>query len=201
MKNILCVWLPLWITVIVLFSLTGCTMNHTKRISDKLDIDELYEHKKVYPMKLSLTSKCQMPPAIKIVNAESRAEDYAVREAGISTVVINPKEMMDAVSLYLQNGYLQSDIKIDNQSAKTLHIKMSDLKLIDDGGWLMKGSFKLELVVPETGFVNIYEAKNSSALHTTAAAEAMHSVTRQIIDDPIILDYILCKVETVGVRH
>lgn len=177
------------------FSLTGCTFNHTKRISDKLDVSELYEHKRVYPIKLSLTSKCNKPPTIKIVNDESRVEDYVVREAGFSSVVINPKEIMDAVSLYLQNGYMQSDIKVDNQADKTLHVKMNDLKLIDDGGWSMKGHFKLELNVPETGYVNIYEAKDSSPLHTTAAAEAMHSVTRQIIDDPIILNYILCTTE------
>lgn len=182
----------LWIMFIVLFSLTGCTRHITNNISDRLDPDELYKSYNVYPADLSVHSKCEKPPTIKIVNVETRIADYEAMENPPFYGVINPKEMMDGFSLYLEKGFKQSHIKVDDQSIKLLQVKMVDLKSIA-GAWTFGSNFKIELILPETGFTKFYESRDNAANGYTAAAYAIHAVTRQIIDDPEIQDYILCK--------
>ena len=46
---------------------------------------------------------------------------------------------------------------------------------------------------PETGFTKFYEARHNSGSEYAAPVYAIHSVTRQIIDDQEIQDYILCR--------
>ena len=68
---------------------------------------------------------------------------------------------------------------------------MIDFKAIA-GFWSFGSYFKMGLIIPETEFNKSYEAKDNSGHGYTAAAYAIHTVTRQIIDDPIIQDYLLC---------
>lgn len=192
MRKILFLNLSLSIAVIVLLLLTGCTVHVTKNISDKLNLDELYSTYQVRSVDLSSRSKCKTPPSLKIVNIESRTEEYEALENPPASGVINPKEMMDSVALYLKNGYEQSHIKVDDQSTKILQIKMIELKSIA-GVWTFGSYFKIGLNIPETGFAKFYEARDNSGHGYAAAAYAIHKVTRQIIDDPEIQDYILCK--------
>jgi len=186
--------LSLWIAVVVLSSLTGCTLHITKDISDRLKLDELYKSYNVSPIDLSLQSKCQKPPTVKIINAEARIDDYDTMSNPPVFGVINPKEMMDSVVVYLGNGFQQSRVKVDDQSHKVLQIKMIDLISIA-GIWTFGSYFKTEIVIPETGFTKFYEARDNAISGYTAPAYAIHAVSRQIIDDPVIQDYILCKTE------
>ena len=186
-------FLILWFVVLVLFLLTGCTTVHvTKYISRNLDQDALYKTFNVNPENLSSRSKCNASPTVKIVNIENRVEDYETIQNPPSTGVINPKEMMDSVCLYLKNGFEKSRIKSDDQSGKVIQVKMDDLKSIA-GAWSFGSYFKLQLIIPETKFTKFYEAKDNSGSGHAAPAYAIHKVTRQIIDDPVIQDYILCR--------
>jgi hypothetical protein len=99
---------------------------------------------------------------------------------------------MDCVCLYLKNGFEKSSIKSDDQSSKVIQVKMEDLKSVA-GVWTFGSYFKLELIIPETKFTKFYEAKDNSAHGYAAPAYAIHNVTRQIIEDPVIQDYILCR--------
>jgi hypothetical protein len=61
-------------------------------------------------------------------------------------------------------------------------------------GVLSFGSyFKTELIIPETGFTKFYEDSENSGGGHTASDYAIHTVTRQIIDDQEIQNYILCR--------
>jgi hypothetical protein len=185
-------FLVLWFAVLILFLLTGCTAHVTKNISEKLDQDALYKSFSVKPEDLSSRSKCNAPPTVKIVNIENRVEDYETLQNPPATGVINPKEMMDSVCLYLKNGFEKSSIKSNDQSSKVIQVKMEDLKSVA-GVWTFGSYFKLELIIPETKFAKFYEAKDNSAHGYIAPAYAIHNVTRQIIEDPAIQDYILCR--------
>ena len=182
----------LWIDVIFLFFLTGCTMHSTKGISDRLTPGDLYKSFNTKPTDLSVTSKCSTPPMVKIVNIENRTEDFDMLQNPPFYGAINPKEMMDSITLYLMNGFEQSGIKSDDQSKKVIHIKLQDLKSTA-GVWSFGSYCKLQLIIPETGFSKFYDATDNSGHGYAAAAYAIHRVTRQIIDDPEIQNYILCK--------
>lgn len=71
---------------------------------------------------------------------------------------------------------------------------MQDLKSTA-GFWSFGSYCNLELIIPETKFSKFYEANDNSGHGYAAAAYAIHRVTRQIIDDPEIQNYILCKNE------
>lgn len=184
--------LSLWMVAIVLFSFTGCTMHVTKDISNKLDPDGLYKTFNVEPRDLSARSKCSAPPTVKIVNAETRTEDFEALQNPPVSGFINPKEMVDRVCLYLKDGFERSRIKGDDQSNKVIQLKLEDLKAIA-GVWSFGSYFKIQLTIPETRLTKFYEARDNSGLGHTAAAYAIHGVTRQIIDDPEIQDYLLCR--------
>lgn len=175
-----------------LFFLTGCTLHVTKNISDKLNPDELYGVYHINSADLSSHSKCASFPTIKIENSESRTADYEAFKNPPLTGVINPREMMDSVVAYLKNGFERSHIRVDDRSVKVLQIKMIDLQSTA-GIWSFGSYFKLQLMIPETGFTKMYEANDNSGNGHSASAYAIHSVTRQIIDDRQVQDYILCR--------
>lgn len=191
--NIIYVWcLYLCIVISVLFFLTGCTTVHiTNDLLERLG-NKPYKSVNIYPPDLSLLSQCKEPPIIKIINGETRIEDYEILVTPPTTRVINPKELMDGMTLSLRKGFEQSNVIIDDKSAKVLQIKMIDLKLIA-GTWLQGAYLKLELNIPETGFTKIYEAIDNTRLQYDAPIYAIHTVTKRIIEDPLIQDYILCR--------
>lgn len=188
MKKSLCMTLLLCLTGVVFFSLSGCSV--TKSISERLNTIELNKSFNVTPSDLSLKSKCQKPPTVKIINIESRNEnDAAVGNSGV-----NPKELMDAVVLFLEDGYKQSHINVDDKSTKVLKIRMIDLNSAH-GIWSGRSHFKTELVIPETALTKTYESNDTAINYFTSHAYAIHGAMRQIIDDPLIQNYILCNTE------
>lgn len=169
-------------------------MHSTKEISDRLNPGDLYKTFNTKPIDLSVNSKCSTPPMVKIVNIENRTEDFETLQNPPFYGAINPKEMMDSITLYLANGFEQNGIKSNDQSKKVIHIKMHDLKSTA-GFWSFGSYCNLQLVIPETRFTKFYDANDNSGGGYAAAAYAIHRVTRQIIDDPEIQNYILCKNE------
>jgi hypothetical protein len=192
MKKILPHLLYASVYVIVFLTLSGCASNMTQHIADRLIVDELYKTYQVHPADLSSGSKCPQPPAVRIVNMESRTADYETVGKAVTSEVINPKDMMQAFVAYLENGFQKSHVKVDNRSEKILQVKMVDLKS-KSRFYNFDTRFCAELTIPETGFTKYYEANENAELAWASAAHAMHNVSRQMIDDPAIRDYILCK--------
>jgi hypothetical protein len=167
------------------------------QIYDVLDQNTLYESYDVHPIDLSLRSQCNAPPSVKIINIERRTEEYMAFNDHFRKSFIKPKELMDGVSLYLKNGFEKSRIKVDDQSTKVIQIKMIDVRG-SAGGNFYSGFFKMELIIPEKNISKTYEESEASFLDRSgilfqASSYAIHDVTRKIIDDSVIQDYILCK--------
>jgi hypothetical protein len=184
--------LSFWLVAVLLLFLAGCTMPVTKHISDKLDMEAINKNYGIKPIDLSSGSKCAGAPAVKIVNMESRTDDYPSFKNPPYKGFISPKEMMDSVSLYLKNGFEKNGIKGDDQSTKVLQLKMIDLQSVA-GVWSFGGSFKMELQIPEKNITKTYEATENAGNGFSAAAYAIHGACRKVIDDPVAREYILCK--------
>lgn len=181
-----------WLVAALLLFLTGCTLPVTKPISDKLDMEAINKNYGVRAIDLSSGSKCAGVPAVKIINLENRTDDYLAFSNPPYKGFINPKEIMDRVSLYLKDGFEKSSIKVDDRSAKVLQLKMIDLQSVA-GVWTFGGSFKMELQIPEKNITKTYEATENAGNGFSAAAYAIHGACRKVIDDPVVQDYILCK--------
>jgi hypothetical protein len=181
------------VLVALLFcSLQGCTLHCTKEITEKLDIEDLYKNYAVTARDLASMSKCKEPPTVRIENAETRTEDFEALQNPPFTGNINPKEFMDGVAQYIAKNYERSNIRIDAKSSKVLRIKMLDIKTTA-GVWGFGSYYKMNLEIPEKNFSRFYESRDSTFNGYTAAAYAIHTATRQVVDDPAIQDYILCK--------
>lgn len=178
--------------IIILLLLSGCTLQRTNNIIEKLDINDLYNNFNVKPQMLSSNSKCSAPPTVKIANVESRTEDYEALQNPPFYGMINPKEMMDSVVSYLGKGFEQSGIKTDTKSDKVLQIKMEELKSIA-GFWSFGSYCKLQIIIPEKNIQKYFDANDNSGHGYSAAAYAIHNVTRKIIEDQDIQNYILCR--------
>ena len=181
----------IFIIVITLCS-AGCATTATKDISEKLDKAKIYRVYNVSATNLASRSKCETLPTVKIINDETRTDEYEVLENPPFYGVVNPKELMDSVVLYLKDGFAESNIKSDDKSSKIIKIKMVELKSVA-GFWSFGSHCKLSLTIPEINFTNSYEAYDNSGAGYAAAAYAIHSVTRKIIEDTEVQDYILCK--------
>jgi len=185
-----------FVVAAIIIVLTGCTFHITKDITERLQPAELYELYEVKPANLKIRSKCPLPPTINIVNMETRVEDYdfsAPHTAG--NVTLNPKELTSAIVEYLKYGFERSQIKVDSNSSKIIHVSFKDVNLLR-GFFRIGSNIKMNVNIPETKYSEIYEAKDwAPSTFFTAAAYAIHDVTRKIIDDPVIQDYILCKAE------
>jgi len=87
----------------------------------------------------------------------------------------------------------KSQIKIENSSSKVIYVSFGDAEWINDLG-SMGAKIKMKVDIPEIKYAEFYEAKDYTfAGIPVCMAYAAHVVTRQIIDDPIIQNYILCK--------
>jgi hypothetical protein len=174
--------------------LMGCTVRHTKDITENLQPAELYKSYEVKPANLKARSKCPVPPTISIVNVETRDVDYVFLNAPAVKRAVNPRELTTAIVEYLKYGFEKSQIKIDNNSSKIIYVSFNDIKLLPRL-FTTGSNIKMKVDIPEKKYSEIYEAKDWSAGGSTdtVMAYAIHIVTRQIIDDPVIQDYILCR--------
>jgi hypothetical protein len=177
----------------------GCGKAYiTRNIVDQLDHASINEAYKITPQDLAQYSKCEQTPTVKIVVNENRIGEYEINKD--MKVVINPKEMMDEIKFYLKRGYELSRIREDDKSTKVLQITMQDMNIKQSYfiGHAFDGYLKMEVLIPETNFRKSYETMERTGTPPTAyraPAYAIHKVTRQIIDDPEIQKYILCKDE------
>ena len=183
------------VAAVTMITLMGCSMHWTKGINEELKPAELYVSYGVKPANLKALSRCPLPPTINIVNVETREENYFFFSGYDS---INPKELTSVIVEYLKYGFEESQIKVDSNSSKTIYVSFKDINGLPV--WLslkfVEGNIKMKVDIPETKYSNIYEAKDKALISVSKAlAYAAHGVTRQIIDDPVIQDYILCKSE------
>jgi hypothetical protein len=181
------------IVIVMAFILTGCSMHYTKDIVEKLQPAELYESFDVKPINLKARSKCSSPPSVKIVNSETREDGIDMRPDSFSvSLPLNPKEITIGIVDYLKYGFKKSQIDVDESSPKTIKISVKDAKL-ERGTWILGSNVQLKVEIPETRYVEFYSARDSHAKFGKAMAYAIHKISRQIIDDPVIQDYILCR--------
>ncbi len=82
----------------------GCTVRHTKDITETLQPAKLYKSDEVKPANLKARSKCPVTTTISIVNVETRDEDYAFFNAMGLKRTVNPKELTRAIVEYLKDG-------------------------------------------------------------------------------------------------
>jgi len=172
---------------------TGCSHHITNGITSRIIPEDIYnsDHK-VQPKDLSTDSKCSTPPSIRIVNTDSRTEDFKCFEIRSNSYFIKPYEIMESAASYLRAGYYKSGIKANDNSSKIIEMKLTDIEYLS-AVWSHGSKVRIEVSIPEAKLYKIYEARDYSQNLFTSIAESIHRITIQIIDDQAIQNYILCR--------
>jgi hypothetical protein len=186
-------WIAISLWMYLFAGLTGCTFHITKEIIEELKPGTLYESYGTTPIDLKARSKCPSPPSISLVSAETRVENYLVL-AGQTEFFINPKEFINAAVAYMKDGFEKSGIKTDDLSPKMIHVSMIDAKYVVSALGYIDSHLQLKIDIPESKLVKIFQAKDRSPGKVgSAMAYAVHVVTQDILADPEIQNYILCR--------
>jgi len=163
----------------------------TKGVNYQLNPTKLYKTFDTKPQNLSLQSKCNGLPTIKLVNAETRDENYNVN-GPLNNWHIIPSELTGIIVDYMKDALDKSQVKIHDNSTKVIQVSFVELEL--NSGFLHSAEIRLKIDIPEIHYTKIFEGEERVALTVYhGIAYAIHVVTWKIINDPVIQNYILCK--------
>jgi hypothetical protein len=171
---------------------TGCSHHITNEITGRMIPDDIYNDYKVQPKDLLPDSKCSTPPSVKIVNTENRTEDFEFFSRGVHSFFVNPHEIMESSVSYLKVGYGKSGIKADDNSTNIIEMKLSGIEVLP-GMWQIGSKVRFEVNIPGAKLSKVFEASEYGQVLFTTFADSIHLITRQIIDDQAIQNYILCR--------
>lgn len=168
--------------------LAGCASRNLKQnITNDLQPSSLRYSFGIQPINLKAQSKCQATDVL-VLNAEQRTEDIDVGYAGWD---INPQELTGQIVDYIKDAYRQSRIPIGPDSKKRINVSLKRINVISH----FNSTATLELLValPEKQTTERFSAVQSTGDIHRAIVYAIHDISWQIVNDPIIQDYILCR--------
>jgi hypothetical protein len=171
---------------------SGCSHVVTNEITSRMIPEQIYNDYQVAPANLAPGSKCAGPPTVKIVNADARNQDVETFSLGAHRFLVNPRTVMDSTSSYLKYGFEKSGIKVDDGSSKVLELKLAGMERLP-GMWQIGGKVRIELNSPDGKLSQVYEGQEYGQYLYTLFADAIHLVSRQIVDNQAVQDYLLCK--------
>lgn len=182
------------IIAIITLALSSCTYHLTKGVNSLLQPPSLYESFQTKPKNLSFQSKCRELPTVNLVNVETRDENYPVNI--FSNWYINPRELTGYMVDYMKVAFDRSKVKFDDNSTKVIQVSLKNVK-VKAGVGTVGGHIQIKLDIPEIQYTETFEAEErtpKSAYHVIAYA--IHVLTWNVINDPVIQEYILCKETT-----
>lgn len=150
------------------------------------------------PINLKSQSKCKEDVSVSIVNAEKRTEDFVVNQEGSiikDSIVIDPQELTGQIVSYMEDALKRCRVKIDPKSQKVIYVSFKNLVITKDSTF-RKSHLEMDIGIPEKQYIQAFSASQQenglNASFTRTTASNIHILTWDVIQDPIIQDYILC---------
>ncbi len=165
------------------------TRDIQKEITDELQPAALRRSFNTQITDLSKESKCT-DRTINIVNAETDKTEFNMLQRR-GTYMVTRHYFSGLITDYLKEGYRQSRITSTPDSKRILNITVKNVE-----GWYshMCGAIiHVDVSIPEKNIKIPFSSRQTAIDVHWAGAYAIHDVSWQIINDPTIQDYILCK--------
>lgn len=173
--------------------------NNTKDTSDTKDIagalnpSILREVYRTVPQDLSSLSKCPMPPTLLIINNETRNDDYLIHQKWGSKWHIKRGELNGHIVDYMKEAFEQCKIKTDLRSSKNIYVSFKDVDYMQSN-WNKGVNLNIKVDIPDIEYTTTYELEEWSGTQwEVIMAYAIHQITWQMIADPVVQNYLLCK--------
>lgn len=133
-------------------------------------------------------SKCGQTDAfINITNNEKTNIDITLARGRY----INSQKATDMLIEYLKDGYRQCRILTNPTSTKVIAISFQ--KLDGYSSFNSGATLRINVSIPEKNIIIPFSISQSTLELHNAVAYAIHDITWQIINDPVIQDYITCR--------
>lgn len=186
-------------SILLLFCLllTSCAVNQnfTPMVVKELKPSELSKVYNTKPQNLAALSKCSSPPSIKITNAEANNnKDFTFYRIWPFNWQITPNILADNIVVYMNNAFAQCGIKANQNSTNVIHVTLGTVESnLPFMGVVCTTDTKLKIVIPEINYIKTYEHSESTPRGpVVGVAYNIHEITQQMINDPVIQDYLLC---------
>lgn len=194
MKNFL---LAIVLCTMIVLTFSACAVNVTKLVGDTLlQPPSLYAIYQTSPKNLSELSQCQStPPSVNIVNVETRSNIHNIFSLPGASIYIIPNEFNNYIVNYIRDAFQKSQINVDENSTKIIQISLNYAQSLRSGASLNEGAeLRLNISIPEKQYTETVKAEDWTPRgQAVAMAYAIHVATWKIIENPVILDYILCR--------
>lgn len=199
----------LFIFVICVFLLSACAArpprDFKQEIAASLQPAQLRYSFGVKPENFKELSKCgSSEVSIRFVNTEKRNENMIIMgerwcaygdNAGRmrNGCFLNPREVTDQIIEYLKESYRQCRVSVNANSLKVINLSFPIQQNTYINDYNSSVVMKVNVHIPELNkSFTITTTQASFELHN-AVAYAIHDMSWQIINDPTIQDYILCR--------
>ncbi len=180
------------ISIVLCVVLSGCgAINGSKMISKRLDPQMLYSKLETQTVDLSLESKCEEIKSLKVVNGESRIDEYCIGNAmGRCRWYIIPREFTNEIVKYIENRLSESNINIG--SGSDIIVSLEELKS-QEGYWTFASTCKIKVQIFDINYTQTYIGESGGPLGDYAAAYAIHLAVENFIKDPVFQSYLKCQ--------
>jgi len=182
MKNII-------IMLLCVSLLSGCLPRSMNQyVYDELQPATLRSSFNTQPPDFKKTNRCKTADVtVSIINAEKRNFDINIARRWH----LNSQEITAMTVEYLKDAYRQCRALPTADSKKVLEISFQDVK-----GYISFNSgatLRINVAIPEKNMTIPFVISQSSIDLHKAVVYAIHDITWQIVNDPTIQDYILCR--------
>ncbi len=188
-------FIDLLLLFIIVVLTASCSANGTHVIANQLQPSELIKAHNTNPPSLAERSKCSTPPTVNIINAENNESDHTYYTWWPSEVYITPKILVDSIVIYMSDAFNRTGIKADKNSTKIIEVSIEILKSWYTA-WNFSSNTQLKIVIPEIKYSKIFNHSDTTPKGPhVAVAYNIHEITYQLINDPVIQDYLLCTIK------
>lgn len=169
--------------------LVGCFPRNMKDdLSNALQPATLRYSFNTQPPNLKEQNKCNTAEvSIIIINAEKRSTDVSIARGWY----INSQTITGMMVDYLKDAYRQCRILHNQESGKVIALSFQKIE-----GYIRFNSgatLQINVTIPEKNITIPFVITQTTMDLHNAVAYAIHDVSWQIINDPTIQDYILCR--------
>lgn len=177
--------------------LIGCARFTFKRdISYGLEPSTLRASFDTRPVNLKELSKCAGTDlSVNIVNVENNNNETNIVRGSVVGWSINPRATTDQIVSYIENAYKLCRVYSSKTSPKTINISIEKIEGYPNGAFkfMSNAVLKVKISIPEKHYIETFTANQSTGDLYMAVAYSIHDISWQIINDPIIQDYITCR--------
>lgn len=179
--------------IMLALSLPACAVNMTKHVSGELRSPEIYQERNIRPVDMKSQSKCDLPPSVNILNAETRTTMLVMEK--MKNFNINPRELTDGIVDHMKAAFDRCGVKSDAASKKVIRVSMGETLV--ESPFIAEGHSAmthLQIDIPDIRFNRFYQGEDTTTKNREQAlALAIHRVVWKVIVDEDVRDYILCR--------